>query len=802
MKSAVKIAILILIAVLFVSGLSLYLTYSATVPSLTRNVTISQLGSEVAIDWSDYKVPLIHSDNERDAFVAAGYIHASDRIWQMTRQQYKLEGLHSKEIHESLLHVDRFYLTMGFGENARRRYENMPPEQKALLEAYAEGVNAFVRLNQQNLPVAFSLSDARPVLWEPWHSIGVHLLWAWEYQQSFWTKPAFHQLHGNIDPDLAPLLTGTHASYEQLFGSQPPVIDTVAQNALAYDFKNFTERIAPARTIEAGTGLAFHQNGAQASTVLFSIMESRLTMPDQFYQMAFNIGGQRRTGMTLPGYPVILQGQNESMAWSVRPDAIDDGDFFSGQLFSDSIDSQIDWQRDASVPEKLSDHIDLDRTILQLKNESEYHLVMLSSFGRPIVALSEEDNRYLSFHWNGFTDIPDFGAYFGLNKASNVRELRDAADDIRVPAAQILYATSAGETGRLHAGELITDSEPLRIRSSDEAVTTQKKGSVATGEHQNKNAALPVLYQEMQENYRIPENLKSLYSPPWNRPERFVQLLQNTSANGLERSLKVNWHHDTYSMYAERLISGILANIDYEDTESQLDVILPYLENWNYEYNHNETAASLFELFLYHSANLFFREFFDRNDQIMLFRAPNIPLSTVTNLIESPEMWPDNHSLSLSEWILQSMVDTIDYLTDYHGKEPHEWQWGSVIHGSFKPALFPVTTERVRSARLAQNNLFMPGIFQVSGTSHTISASHINFSPPFTVSVASTVNQTMFPDSENQYYSTLSTGQSGNIFSSHYKDQFLLWKEKRVRTESFGLNHEDNQVTNRQLLKP
>lgn len=802
MKSAVKIATLILTAVIVVSGLSLYLTYSATVPSLSRSISVSYLNAEVNVKWSDFKVPVIRAADSRDAYAAAGYIHASDRLWQMTRQQYKLEGLHAKKVDRDLLHLDRFYLTLGFGEIARERYENLPSGQKALLEAYAEGVNSFVTQNQNDLPLAFSLSDARPVTWKPWHSIGVHLLWAWKYQQSFWTKPAFHMLHYSENSEITALLTGTDASFTDLFGAEPPVVDSVTHHALVQDMLNLTDGISPERTLQPGSGMAFHYAGSRPLTGLFTTAESRLELPDQYYKMVFHIADKKTAGMTLPGFPLILHGQNEFASWSVRPDAVDDGDFFSGQLFTDPVETDIDWQRDPSLPGKLSEQLDMDRRIIELKDKNEYHLVTFSSGGRPVIALSEDNNRYMAFEWSGFTEMPDFGSYYQLNSASSVNELHDAASGIRVPAAQVLYATTDGEAGRLHAGNVITDPAPLRIRNSLEMTTQVHTSEVATGTALHQNSSGLVYFKENHPSYRLPGDTKSLYSPPWDRADRLALLSEQSSRDDFERNLRDRWHTDTYSVFAENLMPAILSSLGSEDPDEENELIFPYLENWNYEFNHNETAATLFELFLYHSAELLYREYLNATDQKMLFRSPNIPVSAVTKIIETPELWPDDHSLSFSSWIRQAMNMTIAYLAENHGAEPHDWQWGNVIRRTFEPALYTATTNRVRSARLAENNLFNPGMAPTYGTSHSLLSSGINFAPPFKATSAVTVLQVILPEPENDYYSVLSTGQSGNIFSDYYKDQFLLWKGNRIKSESFGVHFRDDQIRHRQLLKP
>ncbi len=673
MKFAIKIALLFLILILIIAGLSVYWTFFKLAPTPERTVSLEGLQQEVTVLWDSWQVPHIIAGRETDAFMAMGYIHAQSRLWQMTLYQYKLEGLHSAEIDESLLYLDRFYVTLGFAETAKESFRQLSLRHQQYLQAYSDGINQYVNENRNHLPVSFTLSDAQPVSWEPWHAIGVQLLWAWEHQHSFWTKLGLNTLHEHQNSELTRVLTGLDLPHSSLFGIESPTLDSGSYNKLVQDFRSFTQNIYPARTGRGGSGFAMARQNPEPLGVLSFLRESELSNPDQGYEVVLRVGERQRAGITIPGFPAILYGQNEYVAWALQPLAVDDGDFFSGELFSEDIRKSVDWKRDPSVYDLLSDNISLHRHILSLKNGSEYQLVTQKAEGKPIVAISENKNKYLAFDWPGFQPEADFGSYLDLALSRDLSELENAMQGIRIPAVQLLFVSREGLAGRLTGGLTFSRAEPLAIRSHNDAVDIVPAGSMIPGVVRSDEH--PVFFLE-----KRPANLEenrylSLFFTPWDRSHRYLELFEATAPEHAEYHITEEWHNDIHSLFAASLTPKIIRHLEATPPDSLTEVILPYMRNWNFEFGSNETAATVFELFLRKSAKNLYQHFLGDVEIDMLFTAPQIPVSAVQHLIEYPDDWPDVHPLDVEEWIGISMQDAVRYLVNTFGDEPHYWQW-------------------------------------------------------------------------------------------------------------------------------
>lgn len=152
-----------------------YAPYACDMNSKTRRASahrcIAGLGSEVEVWRDEWGILHIHAAADSDAFLALGYAHAQDRLWQMEATVRKGIGRWAEWAGADGVPVDRLVRLMGGEPAARRDFQNLMPESRSMLESYALGVNAFIATGE--LPLEYQLLDAKPQPWLPWHSIVV-----------------------------------------------------------------------------------------------------------------------------------------------------------------------------------------------------------------------------------------------------------------------------------------------------------------------------------------------------------------------------------------------------------------------------------------------------------------------------------------------------------------------------------------------------------------------------------------------------------------------------------------------------
>ncbi len=149
------------------------------VESLARiegDIQVPGLRAPVEVIRDEWGVPHIYAQNDEDLFFAQGYVMAQDRLWQMEMWRRWHEG-RLAEIYgpEALPYDRRTRLMMYRGPFDETEWTSYHPDAHRLFTAHANGVNAFIEQNRDDLPIEFKLTGVVP---EPWTAETEVLRWA------------------------------------------------------------------------------------------------------------------------------------------------------------------------------------------------------------------------------------------------------------------------------------------------------------------------------------------------------------------------------------------------------------------------------------------------------------------------------------------------------------------------------------------------------------------------------------------------------------------------------------------------
>src|SRR5688572_5194630 len=117
-------------------------------PQIEGEVQITGLEAQVDVYRDTMGIPHIYATTTHDLFFAQGYIHAQDRFWQMDFWRHVGAGELSEMFGAGQLETDTFLRTMGWRKTAEAEYEQLDPASKAFLQAYVDGVNAYIKDKQ------------------------------------------------------------------------------------------------------------------------------------------------------------------------------------------------------------------------------------------------------------------------------------------------------------------------------------------------------------------------------------------------------------------------------------------------------------------------------------------------------------------------------------------------------------------------------------------------------------------------------------------------------------------------------
>jgi penicillin G amidase len=144
---------------------------SQSTPTL-KSAEIAGLRGRVTVRRDERGIPYINAENDEDLYFGQGYAAAADRLWQMDLFRRTERGELAEILGSAALEEDKRHRTLGFAQVAEIEAAQAAPQTRALLEAYARGVNAYITsLDAKSLPPEFLILQYKPRPWTPADSL-------------------------------------------------------------------------------------------------------------------------------------------------------------------------------------------------------------------------------------------------------------------------------------------------------------------------------------------------------------------------------------------------------------------------------------------------------------------------------------------------------------------------------------------------------------------------------------------------------------------------------------------------------
>jgi len=197
---------------------------------LDGSVPVSGLSAPVTVTRDAQNVPSIHAANLDDLLFAQGYITAADRLFQMDALRRHGAGTLAEILGPSLIQHDREQRILRLRAAADRAVAVLPPDQLHQLQAYANGVNAYIDSHSaqkhsppaQGLPVEFHILHYSPEPWQPRDSLLIGIVMAQDLSTDFPNKLNREALSASLPPNLVPDLYPVGSWRDHPPTQQPP----------------------------------------------------------------------------------------------------------------------------------------------------------------------------------------------------------------------------------------------------------------------------------------------------------------------------------------------------------------------------------------------------------------------------------------------------------------------------------------------------------------------------------------------------------------------------------------------------
>jgi penicillin amidase len=331
LRRVLRIAIAVVILLVVLPAAVAIGLVRGSLPVLDGERRLPSLESPVAIDRDGLGIPDIIAASRSDAARALGYLHSQDRFFQMDLQRRGAAGELAALMGPALRETDHNLRVHRFRSRAVDILASLPAEQRRLLEAYTDGVNAGLA-DLRVRPVEYLVLRQQPERWQPEDSILT--LHAMFLDLSLWCasyEATCSALDDQLREELVDLLLPWSNPWDAPLQTEP-VSGIEIPDSAAVDVRDWTygeksweearaEHFATEPQDQAGSNnwAIAGALSAHGGAIVANDMHLGHQLPNIWYRarMSWPKGDGTRAlvGVTLPGTPGFVVGSNGDVAW-------------------------------------------------------------------------------------------------------------------------------------------------------------------------------------------------------------------------------------------------------------------------------------------------------------------------------------------------------------------------------------------------------------------------------------------------------------------------------------------------------
>jgi penicillin amidase len=465
-------ALVVLLADVALAGT---LLVRAALPQTTGVIHVAGADGPITVTRDQYGVPHIAAQDTHDVFFAQGYVTAQDRLWQMDFNRRVAFGRLSEIFGKAEIDADRYLRTLGLGLSAQQDVDNLTPDVRAELDAYSQGVNAFIDTHKDSLPLEFRLLGYTPEPWTDSDSIAYGKVVAFSLDTAWNNKliraqiaalpngtALMQQLVASYPSDNPTLTDATGSSEIAPGTSETPFapgslatsgiatsqIAQMAQAAAQAPIAEILAASSSARQLLGTQGLTAGSNdwvisGVHTTTgmpIVANDPHLGIQYPAIWYEIALRGGPFDEIGFSFPGVPGVVIGHNEHVAWGVTNGMVDDTDLYLEQLSPDSTTYLYNGQQ---LP------VQTRQEVIEVAGAPSVTMTVRSTNHGPIlndVVSSLKGKPSVSLMWTALQPGYTFEGFFELGLAQDVFQLQTAISHIDI-SQNFVFADTDGNIG-------------------------------------------------------------------------------------------------------------------------------------------------------------------------------------------------------------------------------------------------------------------------------------------------------------------------------------------------------------------
>ena len=717
--------------------------------SINQNVLSELISNEAKVVYDDRWVPHIFADNIEDALFLQGYVEAQNRLFQMDFITRAATGKLSEVMGPVTLQFDkdrnRSLIELA-ADNAVIGWKNNKEEYK-LLEKYVAGINAYIKnLQPKDYPFEFKLLGYAPSEWTVKKSALVYKYMAdvlaghstdmeATNSMAFLGEDLFNKIYPEFDDGGFPVIP-----YEKKYEFKNQFESESSDSIITKKYyKHFYENRNPG--VGSNNWAINKIKSASGNPILCNDPHLSLSLPSIWIEEQIKTPNFNAYGVSFPGFPGIMIGFNENIAWGETNVGQDVEDLFEVRWANENKTKYI---LDGKTLEAK-----LDVKEIKIKGSASI-LDTVRYVHQGVVRLESNDGKSdIAVRWLA-TDVQqeaEFMTFVNLMQGKNLADYKKSISVFNTPAQNFVFASKDGDIALTANGKY-----PIRQKNDGRFI---EPGDLSKNdwEHYIPRAEIPFIANPTS-GYLASSNQRSAGS---DYPYYYTGSFEHSRNVVINDSLRQNkkftvedlkkLQANSFSNYAKETKAILVKTLEENYKDEQ---IFKLLNEWNCEYTAESKAAVVYENLFKEIYNNTFEEILQYKDSIDILMPERWRLIDLMKREPSSIIF-DNSTTTQRE----SMKDIVEKSYQNINKEvvQNVKTWGET-----RPVKINHYT---RLAALSSKELI------ISGNEDTPNAMQATFGPSWrmVVELSNPVNA----------YGVFPGGQSGNPLSPHYSDQIDKW---------------------------
>ena len=759
----------------FVLVVIAYFAYSQyQKPTYEGELSIKNISKTTDVYFDNFGIPHIYAENQHDAMVVLGYVHAQDRLWQMELLRRIAPGRLAEIFGTRALKNDMFFTGLGIDEASQKAVSEMDINSQTykLSMTYLDGLNQY--LENGKTPIEFSILGIKKekfTLKDVYNTFG---FMAFSFAMAQKTDPLLTDIRNQygskylkdlgINYEYNPTrLKITKAQIEQYIAISQSV-NALLENTPVAPFIGSNAWVIGGKKTKSGKVLF-----ANDPHIEFS-------QPGTWYEAHISCPNYELYGCYVAGTPFPLLAHNRDYAYGMTMFENDDTDFY----------------QEENNPENSNQYntstgflnYQIKTKLIKVKDSTTVKLVVKSTQHGPIIndlIADFKTKKPVSLSWI-FTQQPIkiLTAVYGLSHAENITAFEKSVAMIAAPGLNIMYGDAKNNVAWFTTGKLYRQEKgvnPNFILNGGNGIDDKKTFLEPNENPQSVNPEKGYIYSAN----NMPEAINGYDYPGYYLPEDRAKRISNLldAKSDWDKTSASAMITDNYSATSTSIAKNFISYLNISSLSANEKNAVQILNSWSGSHNTKDTAPTIYNKWIYFYLKNTFEDELGMISFNQLLKTHLIKqiIGNQTRIENSP--WWDNLSTknkveNRQEIFTLSLKQAVASLEKQLGKNTTAWAWGKVHQLEIKHPLSSVA---------ALKPIFSVGKFEIAGSNEVINNNMFTYSDDekYTVKGGPSTRRIIdFADIENSL-SILPTGNSGNPFSEHYDDQVELFVNGKFR---------------------